>query len=657
MSHRYGNLKHLLPLLPAILVYAYFTHSFSFYQDDAYISFRYVANYLNGDGLVYNIGERVEGFTNFGWVIYLISWGLLGLDYILAAKITGIIFGAALIILTYLTARLVFGEERRLYALAAAYLVATNQSLAYWAPAGLETGGFALSAGLALYFYLRRKWTLVLPLMYAVLLRPDGAVIAGLLIVIELIQTRRLPRFTLTAAGIAALCVSPIIWFKLSYYGMVLPNSFYAKTSFDFSQLVSGLEYSGRFLAHYGFYGFGLIIPLLWHRKFSYESLALWLFTCGFTLYVISVGGDVLKVHRFFLPVFGSLAILSALSVDLVLQRFLIRRRGPIPIVIFTGLLALTFVLPRDFVKNYNRLEKNFTRKMSLTARELKKSDHSDFTVALPTIGIFGYELLGHDIIDMLGLTDSTIARYSEEPIAGMASTWKERKHNSKYLLGREPDYIVFSTNVKPSAPAEKALMLYPQFLRSYRTRTWIYHVPGSPGARKLLTVFKKVRALEGEIAPAYPLEYVELYKKGLEVQGVGKYREALLYFDRALKFIPRPDNLNLLYEKAFSHLRLKEVETGWSQLNYILEQDSLVYEAHRDLTALNILYGNPQQAELHKRWLLKLVPWYFPCLDTLTRRKLDEMEASRRSSKRHDSLHQQSPRDVLNPPLPLSDN
>lgn len=629
MFRRFGNLKNLLPLLPAILIYAYFTHSFSFYQDDAYISFRYVANYLNADGLVFNIGERVEGFTNFGWIIYLISWGLLGLDYILAAKITGIIFGAALIILTYLTARLVFGEERRLYSLAAAYLVATNQSLAYWASAGLETGGFALSAALALHFYLRRRWALVLPLMYAVLLRPDGVVIAGLLIVIELIQTRRLPRFTLTAAGIAALCVSPIIWFKLSYYGMILPNSFYAKTSFDFSQLVSGLEYSGRFFAHYGFYGFGLVIPLLWRRKFSDESLALWLFTCGFTLYVISVGGDVLKVHRFFLPVFGALAILSALSVDLILQRLRIRRRGAIPIAIFAALLGLTFALPRVFVKSYNWLEKNFTHKMMFLAHELKKSDPSDFTVALPTIGIFGYELLGHGIIDMLGLTDSTIARHSEEPMPGMQSTWKERKHNSKYLLGREPDYIVFSTDIKPSAPAEKALMLYPQFLRSYRTISWFYLGPGSSGDGKLLTVFKKVRALQGEIAPAYSLEYVEHYKKGLEVQAAGKHREAALYFNRALKVTPRPDNLNLLYHKALSHIRLNEGETAWLLLNYILERDSLVYEAHQELYSIKTLVGAPEQAEVHKRWLLKLVPWYFPLLDSLVQRKFDEIEKS----------------------------
>nr|MBC8422663.1 hypothetical protein [bacterium] len=34
-------------------------------QEDAFISFRYAANLLDGHGLVFNPGERVEGYTNF----------------------------------------------------------------------------------------------------------------------------------------------------------------------------------------------------------------------------------------------------------------------------------------------------------------------------------------------------------------------------------------------------------------------------------------------------------------------------------------------------------------------------------------------------------------------------------------------------------------
>ena len=40
-------------------------------QDDAFISFRYAKNLANGSGLVFNSGERVEGYTNFLWTLIL----------------------------------------------------------------------------------------------------------------------------------------------------------------------------------------------------------------------------------------------------------------------------------------------------------------------------------------------------------------------------------------------------------------------------------------------------------------------------------------------------------------------------------------------------------------------------------------------------------
>ena len=47
--------------------------------DDAYISYRYALNFVQGHGLVYNPGEPVEGYTNFLWTIFIaagmpLSW-------------------------------------------------------------------------------------------------------------------------------------------------------------------------------------------------------------------------------------------------------------------------------------------------------------------------------------------------------------------------------------------------------------------------------------------------------------------------------------------------------------------------------------------------------------------------------------------------------
>jgi hypothetical protein len=53
--------------------------------EDAYISFRYVENLLDGHGLVYNIGERVEGFTHPLWLLLITPPTALGIPVRLSA--------------------------------------------------------------------------------------------------------------------------------------------------------------------------------------------------------------------------------------------------------------------------------------------------------------------------------------------------------------------------------------------------------------------------------------------------------------------------------------------------------------------------------------------------------------------------------------------
>jgi hypothetical protein len=70
--------KVILSVIVAIFV----VHSLSlnFTQDNAFISYRYVKNFINGHDLVFNPGERVEGYTNFLWIILLSIFAKFGLD-------------------------------------------------------------------------------------------------------------------------------------------------------------------------------------------------------------------------------------------------------------------------------------------------------------------------------------------------------------------------------------------------------------------------------------------------------------------------------------------------------------------------------------------------------------------------------------------------
>ncbi|UCE23965.1 MAG: hypothetical protein JSU74_11805 [Candidatus Zixiibacteriota bacterium] len=606
--------KTILLVLPALLIYAYFCYGLNFTQDDAYISYRYVANFLDGHGLVYNIGERIEGFTNFGWVIYMILWGALGLGYIAVSKITGFLFGAGIIVLTLLVAQLIFHGRDSIFGWVAVCLVGINQSLAYWSPAGLETAAFSFFAFFSLFLFMKRNWLLVFTLTVAVLLRPEGALVAFILVVIEAIETRRVPLFAGGCALAALLVLLPMLGFKFLYYGSILPNPFYAKTALTADRLIDGLEYTGRFLGHYGFYGIGLVVPFLFYRKISPGFRAVLLFSVIYMVYIVGVGGDVLKVHRFFLPLIGVNAVLLSGSAWLAFGK--LRKNPRMAAIVLSAVLLLvgTFALPRKFVLEYNMLERAFTHKMGYLADRMAATDPTNFSVALSTIGIFGYRLPGHHIIDMLGLTDSTVARHPEPHAVGMTSTWKERKYNSGYILSLQPDYIMFSTGMKPSAPAEKSLLLYRSFLECYRGIGWVLDEEEATLKSAVLGLaFKKFRPFETAQRPTYPLAFVEYFKSGIESYRSGNQRRAIELFDRAIEVSPRPAYIYLPYHKAISYAVAKQHDRSVALLDSVIAVDSLLFMAHARLYKYALAEGNNDKAAIHRDWLARLVPWYLP--------------------------------------------
>ncbi len=63
--------------------------------DDSLISYRFARNWAEGFGPVYNVGERVEGYTCFGWVALLAGTDRVGIDVETASKALGIAGGVA----------------------------------------------------------------------------------------------------------------------------------------------------------------------------------------------------------------------------------------------------------------------------------------------------------------------------------------------------------------------------------------------------------------------------------------------------------------------------------------------------------------------------------------------------------------------------------
>jgi len=184
----------LTALGAALLVLAWANR---FVQDDAYIVFRYAEHLARGEGLVWNIGERVEGYSSFLYTVLLALARRLGLDPVPASHAVGLACFLGSLLATFGAARLTFASAAP--ALLTVALLGTNYTFSIFATGGLETSlhVFLVCCGLWL---LARGQTLGWPAHARVLMsglagvlmltRPDSAIPCAVFIGVALWRLR-----------------------------------------------------------------------------------------------------------------------------------------------------------------------------------------------------------------------------------------------------------------------------------------------------------------------------------------------------------------------------------------------------------------------------------------------------------------------------------
>jgi arabinofuranosyltransferase len=428
----------------------------SWLTDDAFISFRYAQNLVAGNGLVYNVGERVEGYTNFLWTMLAALALWLGGDIIFLAYLSGLILGLAILLLAYWLARRLIGPA---WALAAALFVATSQSLLVYTlrGSGLETGLFTLLALAGSACAIQRSWRWCgLIFALATLTRPEGALLIGLTsLYIWFVGTAYTTprsligriRDTLPMLIGYLLIVGPYFIWRATYYGDLLPNTFYAKTGGGLRQVERGLIYSGAFaLAFGGPLLLTCLAPLLsgWREYLQSWRGYLLLLVGAYTAYIIAVGGDHFPGDRFFVPLVPWLALLLADGLAWVYARMRdrprIARLAPLALT-----LALLLYSGNALYRgaDFNSIIKGDDESLGIW-RELGwwLHDHGapSESMAASGAGAVAY-YSDHETIDLLGLNDKHIARIQSAAI-GEGTAGHEKRDPAYVLDVRRPTYI-----------------------------------------------------------------------------------------------------------------------------------------------------------------------------------------------------------------------
>ena len=447
--------------LAVLAAYAWNVQTHWFVGDDAFISFRYAQNLVDGHGLVWNPGERVEGYTNFLWVLLMAAGMRLGVEPELLSCLLGVASGLGILATLAAFSAQQIGWRNPLIWLAPLAL-ALSRSFTAWSTGGLETQLFALLLWLGFLTYLsERERGPAIPvassllLALATLTRPEGGLftaVAGVFFLAEVTRGRRSFRsLVIWTLPWFAIVGSHFLW-RYAYYGFWLPNTFTAKVAGVW--LEQGQKYFQTFQEDYHLLWFLplVFLPLLVERRFVHGLFVAVLASYG--AYVLGVGGDKFE-FRFLVVVFPYLywGIAEGVRWIAALRPADVWQRAALQMVAVGLALAL---LGTTYTGSHNpdaRHRRHYIEPVHRTRDyALRRSEEGKFLRELIDRGLLAEDLVlcvggagavpyytRWPTVDYRGLSDVLIAR---TPITDRSVIGHEHKAPVEYL--RERRVVIF---------------------------------------------------------------------------------------------------------------------------------------------------------------------------------------------------------------------
>ena len=336
-------------VLPALFL-ASMGYARRWVTEDAFINLRVVQHILAGHGPVFNIGERVEGFTSPLWVALLAAWGTLGGSPPVGCVVLGLLLSVGGLLLAQqgawsLASRLIGGsdgelprpQDRRLaFPLGAAMFVSVPVVWDF-TTSGLESGLVLAWLGGAYWLLARRRPMTVRGARIAAfaigcgpLVRPDLVLFsmglgAALAVVVRGASDRRFVRRDWIGLAIIAATM-PLGYqvFRMGFFAALVPNTALAKEA-SAAYWSQGWRYTVDFVGPYVLW-VPLLVALVWaidllrsaRRREDLPSaavvLAPMLSALAHWLYVTRMGGDFMHGRLLLPSLFGFLLPLATVA-------------------------------------------------------------------------------------------------------------------------------------------------------------------------------------------------------------------------------------------------------------------------------------------------------------------------------------------------------
>lgn len=407
-----------------------------FIQDDAFISFRYAKNLVDGHGLAWNIGDPnpVEGYTNFLWVLLIAIGEYFNFEIISWSMMLSMLFGLGTLLFTYQLCLTVL--DSKLLGLLAVFLLGTNFTFSSYLTGGLETQLQTFLIVISSYFTFLlikkksfdKKSALALSVLFSlcILTRIDSILFCLPLFIALIWRCWKSDQTTsdktifsslLSLPGI--LVLASWILFKWNYYGDILPNTFYVKASGHFAlmTILRGLVYNARFIISYGLILFLVILLVTPNiRKALWQNLPLKIcivLIASWVVYMIKVGGGFME-FRFFVPILPFIFLVVTKMIVFLKQNQL-RFALVISLIFFSMHHAVFYDTSYgiESTRDLNALIKSKNhawQEIGMVLGELFGNPNHQVKIAVTAAGAIPY-YSSLKSIDMLGLNDKWIAR------------------------------------------------------------------------------------------------------------------------------------------------------------------------------------------------------------------------------------------------------
>jgi hypothetical protein len=145
------------------------------YLDDSFITLRYVRNVITGNGFIFNPGEKVMGYSNPGYAVFLILLALSRLPLVHLVNWSFLVAGVLLVL-----ALGAFFRKVRAPQLGPLVCLFFITDPLWTSLKGMETSLFVLLATVTLVLLLHRRFVLgSATAAWATLCRPDAVVVAA----------------------------------------------------------------------------------------------------------------------------------------------------------------------------------------------------------------------------------------------------------------------------------------------------------------------------------------------------------------------------------------------------------------------------------------------------------------------------------------------